>query len=185
MSGSSRKKDRRIQIKLLNKSGYTMKRERIILMVLFVMLLPGCGPGLFVGRDSVRYRLEDYVRYLEFNPDRTFSVEDNYGYEYYCGEWEQKGDSVILRSASYRPAYETLDTVTQRIVKEYCEKGLLPSLVPEDSPDKSKLGNAYEWYFRPEANNGDRQVYLVRDRNWLYDPESGSHYDPFVLRKRN
>ena len=164
-----------------------MKRERIILVaVLCVMMLPGCGPGIFIGLDSVKYQLNDNVRYMVFNPDHTFSVEDNYGYEYYGGKWKRKGDTLILQSVSYRPAYETLDTVAQRIVREYCEKGILPSLVPEDSPDKPYLRRAYEWYFRPEANHGDRQVYIIREGNWLYDPvsESMSYYDPFVLRKR-
>lgn len=136
--------------------------------IAFIITMTGCATIRFRGHDIVAYSARDSngTEYLVLKEDHTFSVRDAFGYEWYGGKWHLDGDTLIMASEAYRDPYDELDTLTRMIVEQYCRKGRLPSHIPEDDPYRPFIGQAYEWYYKPLANAGDKQIFLV-DRKCL------------------
>lgn len=144
-----------------------MKNKCIIsVIVVSIIIMTGCSVIRFKGNDIAVYSTKhsNGTEYLVLNKDHTFSVRDSYGYEWYGGEWHQDGDTLIMISDAYRKPFKDLDTMTQKVVEQYCMHGKLPSLIPEDDPYHPFVDTAYRWYFKPKANAGDRQLYFVDGR---------------------
>lgn len=168
-----------------------MKKKIFCIMVLPIFVC-GCAAINFGGNDSVLYKLPLSVpQFLVLEKDQSFSIQNGAGDEYFSGKWTVRKDTLIMTSGDYARPFEDLDIQTKEALRlchgEHFEQYLNEDIDSaicvmsnavaifmsgySDSTGDSVLGSmgkAAMWLLSEHANDGYRNVYIIKGR-YLYD----------------
>lgn len=167
-------------------------KKKIFCITALSIFVCGCAAINFGGNDSVLYELPLSVpQFLVLGNDQSFSIQDDAGDEYFSGKWTVRKDTLIMTSDDYARPFEDLDIQTKEALRlchgEYFEQYLNEDIDSaicvmsnavaifmsgySDSAGDSmheSMGKAVMWLLSEHANNGYRNVYIIKG-GCLYD----------------